>query len=328
MKLFLYFIISLLGLMNCTSQDSKFPQVKKLSEYKETVFVSTLENSFSQKENAIYCVTLLYAWDEVRKVINEPPNIDKNLKDLTLLNDSKSFQDVLNPDEYKIESEVNGDLIRAKAEFKKSLPFEEKLTPMPNKLKFMGKNVVAFGAHGRNKQITKNIQIVYYKDDHDFIIKISPKDREHEIILYKTPDNYQNMAEIVKVVEEKTKLGEEEAPLNWKYEWGDKDILIIPTIQFNIEHNYTSLEKQQFSTNKNRVFTVEKAWQRTAFVLNENGAEIESESEVTVTDGAPSEKAKPKNLIFDKTFFIMLKKKNSKNPYFGAWITNTELLSR
>lgn len=327
MKSFLYFIISLLGLMNCTSQDSKFPQVKKLSEYKETNFIPTLENQFSQKENAIYCVTLLYAWDEVRKVINEPLNIDKNLKDLTLLNDSKSFQDVLNPDEYKIESEVNGDLIRAKAEFKKSLPFEEKLTPMPNKLKFMGKNVVAFGAYGRDKKAIQNIQILYYKDDNHFIIQLSPKDKEHKIILYKTPEKYQNMAEIVKVVEEKTKLGEEETPLNWRYEWDDKDILIIPTMQFNIEHHYNSLEGKQFSTNK-RKLTIEKAWQRTAFILNENGAEIESESEVTVTDGAPSEKAKPKNLIFDKTFFIMLKKKNSKNPYFGAWIANTELLSR
>ena len=129
------------------------------------------------------------------------------------------------------------------------------------------------------------------------------------------------------MIENKTKLGEEEAPLNWKYEWGDKDILIIPTIQFNIEHNYTTLEKQQFSTNK-RKLTIDKAWQRTAFILNENGAEIESESEMVAKDEAPSEKVKPKNLLFDKPFFIMLKKKNSKNPYFGAWIANTELLSR
>jgi len=329
MKSFLYSLILLIGFGSCSSQDdSKFPKVKKLSDYKETIFVATLENSFPEKKNAIYCVTLLYAWDEVRKLIREPLKIEKNLQDLTLLNNSKSFQGVLNPDEYKIDSKVEGDLIQAKAEFKKSLPFETKLTPMPNQLKFMEKNVIAFGAYGRDKQTTRNIQILYYKDDDDFIIKISPKDKEHEIVLYKTPDKSQNMAEIVKIVENKAKLGEEEASLSEQYEWGDDDILVIPTIQFNIENNYNSLEKNSFSTTQNRQFILEKAWQRTAFILNENGAEIESESEVVVKEELAREPKKPKKLIFDKPFFIMLKKKNSKNPYFGAWIANTELLSR
>lgn len=33
-------------------------------------------------------------------------------------------------------------------------------------------------------------------------------------------------------------------------------------------------------------------------------------------------------MIFDKPFFIMLKKTNSQNPYFGLWVANTELMTK
>lgn len=82
-----------------------FPAVKKLAEYPQTEFLLTLEHRFSKDKNAVYCVPILYAWDGLRKYINAPFEIDKKWQDLVLLNDSKSFVDVLKPEEYKIEIE-------------------------------------------------------------------------------------------------------------------------------------------------------------------------------------------------------------------------------
>ena len=70
--------------------------------------------------------------------------------------------------------------------------------------------------------------------------------------------------------------------------------------------------------------------QRTAFVLNEKGAEVESETIMAVTDStsAVMERPQPKNLIFDKPFLILLKRTDSKNPYFAMFVANNELMEK
>ena len=40
------------------------------------------------------------------------------------------------------------------------------------------------------------------------------------------------------------------------------------------------------------------------------------------------EKPKPKKMIFNRPFLILLKRAESKNPYFGLWIANTELMTK
>lgn len=97
---------------------------------------------------------------------------------------------------------------------------------------------------------------------------------------------------------------------NWKYNYNEEDIVIIPKFNFNIEANYPTIKGNRFSTNKQN-FIIESIKQRTAFVLDENGAEIESEAEVAVAEEV-NEKPKPKKLIFDKPFLILLKRADAK----------------
>jgi serine protease inhibitor len=127
-----------------------------------------------------------------------------------------------------------------------------------------------------------------------------------------------------------TEIGKKEIKnnkTNWKYYYKEEDQLIIPKFNFNIETNYDSLEGKKFSS-QNENYNIERAFQRTAFKLDESGAIIESEAEieVTVEEIEEIEKPKPKKLIFDKPFLILLKRTDEKNPYFGLWTTNTELM--
>ncbi len=330
MKVFFYIII-LTTLFSCNN-DKIFTEVKNLSDFKKTLFIPTLENTISNDKNSIYCATLLFAWDEIRKEINSPLTISSEYRELNLLNSSKSFSDVLKNNEYESSIEIDENLIIAKAEFSKSLPFEFKLQSYTNKLVFDNQKVASFGINGYNDyEQLKTIKIIYYKNDNNFIIKLLPKEREHEIILFKTSQSFNSIAEMTSEIKKLTEIGISEIKndkINWKYYINEDDKIIIPKINFNIETNYKSLEGNNFNAELQN-YIVEKAWQRTAFILNESGAEIESEAEIEVAaveEAVEIEKRQPKKLIFDKPFLILLKRKDAKNPYFGLWTTNTELM--
>jgi hypothetical protein len=133
---------------NLKIQESKFSEVKNLSEFKKTKFIPTLEYKISKDKNSVYCATLLFAWDEIRKQINSPLTISDEYADLKLLNTSTSFENVLKSNEYNVSGEVDGGLITARAEFNKSLPFELKLQNFKNKLTFDKQKVSSFGVSG------------------------------------------------------------------------------------------------------------------------------------------------------------------------------------
>lgn len=320
-------------LFSCKN-DRKFPDVKNLSEYKNTQFIPTLEHKISNDKNSVYCATLLFAWDEIRKQINSPLTISDEYSDLKLLNNSTSFKNVLKDGEYKVSGEVDGNLIKARAEFNKSLPFELKLQSFKNKLTFDGQKVSSFGVNGYDNYEQLNIvKIIYYKNDNNFIIKLLPKDKEHEIILFKTDQSFNSIAEMTTEIEKLTEIGKTEKKnekISWRYYFNEEDIVVIPKFNFNIETNYKTLEGNNFKSNK-QDFQIERAWQRTTFILDESGAEIESEAEIEVATEAINEeyeKPKPKKIIFDKPFLILLKRTDTKNPYFGLWTTNTELMTK
>ncbi len=318
--------------LSCQNE-REFVEVKKLSEFKSTQFIPTLEHQISEDKNSVYCATLLFGWDEIRKQINSPLTISEENFDLTLLNQSTSFINVLKSNEYAVSGEVDGDIIYARAEFNKSLPFELKLQSFNNKLTFDGQKVSSFGIYGYDSyEQLKIVQIVYYKNDNNFIIKLLPKDKEHEIILYKTSQSFSSIYGMTNEIQKLTEIGKTEKKnekINWKYYYNEEDVVIIPKFNFNIETNYTTLEGNNFKA-KEQNFQIERAWQRTAFILDESGAEIESEAEIEAAteeiEEEEYEKPKPKKMIFDKPFLILLKRTDTQNPYFGLWTANTELM--
>lgn len=332
-RIHLFFIAALIftALISC-KKDSGFSEVKNLSEYANTEFIPTLEHQISKDKNAVYCATLLFAWNEIRDIIDTDLSIPNEYSDLKLLNDSKSYIGVLKPDEYKASGEVDDNMISARAEFKKSLPFEIKLNAYTGKLTFDGQKTASFGVKGNDEnELLRLVRIVYYKDDNNFIVKLLPKDKMHEIILFKTEQSFHSMADMATEISKLTEIGNRERKdkkINWRYHWNYEDELIIPKFNFNIETDYSNLEGTHFNA-EDQIFTIEKAWQRTAFILDESGAEIESEAEIEMATEAveeETEEPKPKKMIFDKEFLILLKRKDSDHPYFGLWTSNTELM--
>ena len=215
---FIFLVVLLFG--SCSSSRS-FLEVKKITEYPQTEFLATLENSISKDKNAVYCVTLLYAWEEVRNTLQTtlevPTELQDTQKDLVLLNNSTSFKDVLEEGEYKVKGLIEGNSVKTEAEFNKSLPFEFKLSSFDNELIFDGKKVSSFGVMGEDKEAEKVIDILYYKSDDEFILKLNTKDRLHEIILFKTQENFETLAQMNAKIQEKIDTASDE-----KYEEENK----------------------------------------------------------------------------------------------------------
>jgi len=318
-------------LFGCKHTNSQFPEVKKLTNYKETEFLPTMENQLSNNRNSIYCVTLLYAWDLVKEKINSPLIIKKTDTDLLLLNNSKSQLNALKENEYDVTAKVSDKIINLDAKFSKSLPFNVKFESYTKKMTFNNIRVTSFGTSGHNYEMTNLVEIIYYQDDNNFIIKIEPKDNTQEIILYKTTLSFKTMSEMVNNLSMKLDNRLAAKIANGKnYCFNDSDELVIPKLKFNLEYNYSSLEGKEFKTTQSG-YKVETASQRNAFILDENGTKVESEAAVEVTTLSREPKVievkpKIKHMIFDKPFFLLLKKADSRNPYFALHIVTPELM--
>ena len=312
---------------------SELPEVTALGKLKQTDFVPTLENSIPDNKNVIYAPAFLYAWDKVQKELKSNIVVsDNNSPDFKLLTNSKSYLNSLTEDEYSVNVDFDGDAIMAYAFFNKTLPFEIKLQKLEESIKFGKAKVSAFGMYYFDEEAIKFSKILFYDNDNKFVLKLIPKDKQHEIILVKGLDNVNSLANAVKKTTQLINRGKDEKlnpKQSWKYKILPGDNFAIPTIKFNIETNYTRLEGQTFKTSDNKNHVFYEGYQRTGFILNENGAVAESEA-YAVTDSVGAEPiiTHPKKMIFDKRFYIIIKRTDKTNPYFVMKVDNQELMTK
>ena len=121
MKSLILFCMAIL-IAGCAKEPQReFPTVKKLSEYKQTNFAATPQEKLIPGKNSIYSVPLLLAWQEIKKVSDGDLSIDAGNISLENLNNSTSWKNTLQEDEYQSSAIVENDgSIKARAEFSKA----------------------------------------------------------------------------------------------------------------------------------------------------------------------------------------------------------------
>lgn len=302
------------------------------AEFVGTVLVPTMEHAISKDSNAVYCVTMLYAWDKAREIFQEPLVIPSQYRELQLLNASTAHKNTLKPSEYMAEAIADSNRVFVRSRFEKDLPFDVKFNTFDNRLKFNGKTVPAFGKAGSyGSECQDQIKILYYQNDHHFLVKLVPEDPAHEILLYMPERPFSTFSEMQRKVNQLIEQGNRERVMEdskWKYVFsvGD-DELLIPKFDFEISTVYRSLLGNHFSVGL-QDWMISKAWQQVAFRLDENGAAVKSEAVVECTLGiedAPK-RPQPKKMIFDRPFYVLLKRADASQPYFVLWVANTELM--
>ncbi len=284
MKNYLYLLFGTF-ILSCNSENEEdvFPTLKNLSEFKNTEFILTPEHHLTAGKNSIYCSTFLFAWDALRTEAGEKITIDKKLKDLTLVQHSRFFEKSLSEDEMEISAEMVGDEIKASAYFRKSLPFETIFDKVEQPMQFGLAYVQFFGCSGYDEwERKKQVKILYYKNDSDFIVELIPKDPSHQIIVCMPGKKLDSFGGYYTDLEKKNSIGKkdvENEKTGWKMNFLASDVFSMPIISFNIENDYKELLDNPFLIGQVE-YRIVRAYQQIAFVLNERGAEIESKAEV------------------------------------------------
>lgn len=304
-----------------------------------------------EKNNMIWCGTLQLAWNELSgniikediKLIGENTlsrELNKKVFTKEYLNDKdyiamvgynkdgivKKINTLLKEKfneegNWKVQTNLQRpDDILAYSFLKKNLEFEYAFEDIKDGLDFNNVKVKAFGIYqirdeeAKNK-LAKQIKILHYNSDNDFIISLKDKISNDEIVLAKIPPK-DTLSDTLNYALSNSRREET---------FSSNDILKVPMIKFNINKNFKELENKSLANTGFEDYILASAIQRIDFSLTERGAQLKSKAELGLTKSIPTFES-PQKLIFDKPFLLYMKEKDKKNPYFVMWVENPEIM--
>lgn len=346
-----FIILISLTLAGCSGKVESKPVAS--TSLKSTVISPHMEVKLEKDKNMVYCSTFQLAWNELKEnIIKEDIKLNGEQAVTEALNKSLSKKKDLSDKDYiakvgfkkdnileAINKEMNAkfsnkfgkvtenlqreDDIFAYAFLYKNLEFEKEFEALKEPLKFNDKdNIKAFGIKEvkydeKIDELIKQVDILDYKSDEDFIIRLNSKVLKDEIILANIEPK-EDMLSLIKDIDSRIKNDNIE-------KLKERDSLVIPCIDFDIKHSFDNLVRKSFLNKGFEEYTISKASQDIKFTLNEKGAELKSEARIGATKSAANV-SKPKKLVFNKPFALIMREKGSDYPYFVMWIENSELL--
>lgn len=327
---------------------TKFIITASSDELKSTVFTPHMEKEIVEDTNLIYCSTFQLAWNELRDsiLIDSLPDAPEVLK---MLDKRLSTKEDISEDDYLVMTgyESKGIIEKIKRQLKrkfgyksallyteeiygvvayaflfKSLMFKEEFEGLrptyfysneePTKVKCFGIKKISLSKE-KHKLLRKQVSILDYKNDNDFIISLSSTSPDDEIILAKiSPEK--TLLETIESIEGRIKSAH---PTLLKKD----EILKIPKLDFDITHSYDEITSYLSRLARGPA----KAIQNICFRLNKKGAILKSEALIRYK-GRKHVPKRPRMFIFNEPFLIYLKEKTGKYPYFAMWVDNPELL--
>ncbi len=314
-------------------KESSFPKLTCIDTVSSTEFIPTLQHGLPKHKNVIYSAAFLYAWNELQNKIEGKINIPDSNHDLKLIAQSQSYIGTLSKGEYITDVTHAEDVVAVSAIFKIGLPFKIDMDTVENGLVFGGKHVKAFGMSSYSERVANQIEILYYENDDKFILKILPADSNDEITVAKGFNANTNFDAILQTIKFSIDVAERERGKrrdDGMFILHDGDIVLLPVMKFNYLANYKSIIGAHIFA-KNKTLTIEKANQRNAFLIDEHGAKVESEAEMTVsTDSVgpmvTQRAQRDRKLVLNKEFVLFLKKHKASNPYFMMLVSNADIM--
>lgn len=337
---------------NISAQEAEPGQIVS-DELNQTAVTCYMQEKISKGENLLYCSTFQIAWDKLcDEVLKEPLKLSGNPVAQRMLNERLTGEDDISEDYYlamagfnrdniveKIKKALkekfdetpgldltleNPDDILAYAFLLKDLKFDKEFESLDKPIMFNGNiPVQAFGIKEysfttEHAKLSRQLDILDYRDDNNFIVGLKSSSPKDEIILAKiTPKG--TLLETVEFVLSRIKS---QPPSKIR----DGETLRIPKLDFDLLHFYSELTGRDFLNKGFKMYSISQAVQSIRLRLNEKGALLKSEAAIVAMTAIPDPSPKPREFIFDKPFLILLKEKGARYPYFAMWVDNSELL--
>jgi hypothetical protein len=316
-----------------SKDDSNEAPPKSLAQLKATDFTPTIEHSIVASKNFVYAPTLVLAWNAIKDSLGavQIPS-DSNNSDLVLLNNSKAYEHALDKGEGETNVTISGDEVIAMSALNLQFTFDPFLEKLSQPLYFNEEGVEGFGMTEWDELKAKQLEIIYFKDNSNFIFKLVPKEGKSELVFIKglNSGNARDFKQVLAILDQKARLGfkeKQQRQNKWKYHLRYGERFCIPELSFNLVKEFETLAGRTFLC-KNEKYLILRAQQRNALQLNNKGAKIQSEATVDVacTDSTEPSVEIEKQLILDSTFFLIIKHNDRTNPYFCMKVVNTELM--
>ncbi len=186
-----------------------------------------------------------------------------------------------------------------------------------NDMTFNGEKVKSFFAESDTQK--KNVKIIKYDSDDKFIIKLNLKDNSDELILAK---GY-NMSNPQTVIDSINKNNKQNLA-----KISESDLFVAPKIHLDYHREYAELINKGLANKNFEKYYISEMFENIKFDMDEKGAKVENEGVIAVRLTAIIIDKEPRKFILDKPYWIVMKRADSKNPYFVLGIKNTELMEK
>lgn len=323
------------------------------STLKDTQLVPDVGAPLDPAKNVLWCGTLQLAWNEAVALIGAPIHLRISSPEAEALNLSAFNRTDLDPASYvaiaDFEHNDVEDKIRAALEkVFHGAASPELIPPKPEnpsprdfvayaylfknlvfgtafkieRFEFEGKRVEGFGySREAGEALNAQVGIYDYQSPDDFIVKLQTTSPEDELILAKVAPGATLAETSASVLRRMAAQPVENA--------GPLTYLDVPNLNFDLRRDFPELEGDTVPDPKAKIpgsLVIKTVKQLVRFQLNKNGAVLKSEAVVMVTAAALPMPLPTKPLVFDQPFLILLKQKDSAQPYFALWIGNPSLL--
>ena len=182
---------------------------------------------------------------------------------------------------------------------------------------FLKQRVKGFYASEISKE---NVRILKYWDDSKFTINLRLKDDGDELILVKGFD----MNNPKDALNEIDKYNRDAPPAI-----DEDDEFEMPKLHLDHRHDYIELTGKFLANRGFEGYFIAQMFEKIKFDMDHKGARVESEAVIAPeTAMFSNQRPKIKRFILDKPFWVVMKRKNSRNPYFVLGVKNTELMEK
>ncbi|NET32393.1 MAG: hypothetical protein F6K19_10340 [Cyanothece sp. SIO1E1] len=178
-------------------------------------------------------------------------------------------------------------------------------------MSFLGATVKGFTPETSAAQ---GIEILDYDDDDNFVLRLLSKPMQDELILIKGNE----AAKMEEILDFLSTAGRGYVPK-------EEDTIQIPNISLQFDREYHPLIGSRLIAEGNDLagFLLVEMKEEIRLSLNYLGATVENEAVMSFArGGAP----KPKRLVFDQPFWLIMKETQSPQPYLILKVNNTAVL--
>lgn len=333
-----------------------FPWIKKEAQATTNsgIDVLPLMSSPSQNENRLWVGTFQIVWNDfMDNIVKGPVKFAGTTPDIIKELNKQTFKaEYLSEDSYyrktgevshAMKSEIENAIKKkfneksdildtidwtpakgryfAYAMLKKDFKFLEAFDKL--KQEKFGKNeqkVDYFGINkDSNKNLYKNIAVLFYNSQNDFALKLYTKSND-VVYLYRTSDN-KTFDKLYFDMNLKSKLY-----IGKKY-FDDIDRFKVPDINLYQEKSFDEVcNKRILGTN----LGIDKAIETVDFKMNNEGVKLKSEAIIVTKYMSinPANAPKPRYFYLDDTFVLFLQEQNKDKPYFALRVNDVALINK